>query len=106
MVTEDDNYEIHFPTEEENEQEYQALLKEIEEWEARGVKVPMAWDGNHKPIWDQNIPLGTTVWVPAFSQGWDRCRLLKDADGYYAKSKFGETYRLDFGPNWYVTSEL
>jgi delta-aminolevulinic acid dehydratase/porphobilinogen synthase len=29
----------------------------------------------------------------------------KDEQGFYAKGRYG-SYRLAFGPNWYVTSEL
>lgn len=85
--------------------EYIQLLKDVEEWKARGVVAPMAVDRNLKPIWEENLPLGTRMLIPAFSQSWDWCRLLKDENGYYAKSKYGE-YRLAYGPNWHITSEL
>lgn len=86
--------------------EYIQLMKDFEEWKARGVVAPMAVGRDWKPIWEEKLPLGITMLIPAHNQGWDWCRLLKDENGYYAKSKFGDTYRLAYGPNWHITSEL
>ena len=37
-----------------------------------------------EPIFDENLPLGSVVLVPAFNQGYDHCVLAKDEQGFYA----------------------
>jgi hypothetical protein len=90
----------------EEDPEYLALLKKAEEWSARGAIAPMAVNSEHEPIFDENLPLGSEILIPAFNQGWDWCVLAKDDQGYYAQSRYEETYRLAFGPNWHVISDL
>lgn len=92
-------------TPEEDEAEYQRVLQKWDEWRALGVKVPIASNADLEPLFDEALPLGSTVLVPALSQSWDWCTLEKDDQGFYAKGRYG-SYRLAFGPNWYVTSEL
>lgn len=94
-------------TPEEDEAEYQRLLKKWDEWKARGVRTPIASSGGQdlEPLWDEALPLGSSVLIPALSQGWDWCTFEKDEQGFYAKGKYG-SYRLAYGPNWYVTTDL
>lgn len=84
------------------ENDYQNLLKNIKIWEKLGVVAPMACNELKEPIFDGNLALGSIIYIPAFSQGWDRCIFSKDKNGYYAQSEYDESYRLTFGPNWYV----
>lgn len=88
------------------DQEYLDLLKKIDKWKELDIKSPMAVNADLEPILDEDLPLGSKMLIPAFNQGWDWCVLAKDNQGYYAQSEYSETYRLSFGPNWYVTSEL
>jgi|SRR6478609_3191726 len=90
----------------EDDPEYLEVLKKAKEWESRGVVAPMACSEALEPIFDADLPLGSTILIPAFNQGYDHCTLQKDAEGFYAQSEYAETYRLAFGPNWYLTSEL
>ena len=87
----------------EEEAEYQRLLVKFDEWKARGIKVPMASNQELEPLFDEALPLGSTVLVPALSQHWDHCIFEKDEEGFCAKGKYG-IYRLAYGPNWYVTA--